>query len=212
MHAKFFKFPFRIHLPWLVAVCFLSSGLVANGAMIISTATRNGHTYHLVGNNQNTRIGWLDAEAYAKTLGGNLVTINDSAENDFVLQTFGATAIGLRPSGDTGLVSLWIGFNDYDTEETWKWVSGETPTYTNWFTGEPAGGSPDEDFAAIIASSEFGKLGKWHDVVGDFRFNDFTFGVVEVANAVPEPTSVVLCGLGAAGMGLFARRKKKRSV
>ena len=56
-----------------------------------------GHTYYLL--TQNT---WTASEAEAVTLGGHLVTINDSAENDWVLNTFNRHASNKAP-GESGI-------------------------------------------------------------------------------------------------------------
>jgi Ca2+-binding RTX toxin-like protein len=71
----------------------------------------------------STASSWINAQVQAETLGGNLVTINDAAENQFLLNTFGGTQI------------LWLGLTDQDKEGTFKWISGETVTYSNWTVG-----------------------------------------------------------------------------
>ena len=81
-----------------------------------------GHTYVLA----PSQMTWPDAESYAQSLGGHLVTINDAAENEWIRQTFTA-AWG----------STWIGLNDVTTEGTFVWTSGEAVSYTNWASGQP---------------------------------------------------------------------------
>jgi len=158
----------------------------------------NGHRYYLL--EQDT---WTNSEAFAQTLGGHLVTINDAAENAFVLKTFGPTALGLNTT-PPGLVSLWIGLNDADIEGQLVWASDMPVTYTNWVPGQPQNSRPDEDFTGMLVTDTdgFGDAGQWHDIVADFRFNDVTFGVVEV---IPEPASLALLGLG--GLALLRRNK-----
>ena len=51
------------------------------GEMIIQTASYNGGTYYLIGDDAGARTTWTDAEAFARTLGGHLVTVNDVDEN-----------------------------------------------------------------------------------------------------------------------------------
>src|SRR6266550_3537036 len=67
----------------------------------------NQHTYYLL-----SAATWTDSQAFAQSLGGNLATINDAAENTWVFQTFGQSR------------DLWIGFNDQQIEGTFTWVSG----------------------------------------------------------------------------------------
>ncbi len=90
-------------------------------------------------------MSWADAEAYAVSLGGHLVTINDAAENDWLIATFGA--------------EYYIGMNDRAVEGTWVWASGEPVTFTGWFAGEP-NDYLGEDAAVIENRPPIG----WNDV------------------------------------------------
>ncbi len=117
----------------------------------------NNHTYYLL-----TKSTWTDSEAFAQSIGGNLVTINDAAENAFVLQNFGDGR------------DLWIGFNDAATEGTFTWVSGETPAYTNWRPGQPdnftSGPVKGEDYGMMygnLGGTLAGLAGLWNDAAND---------------------------------------------
>ncbi len=68
---------------------------------------------------------WEQAQAQAVSLGGNLVTINSQAEQDFLVSKFG------------GSEQFWTGLTDKVTEGQFQWINGETSTYTNWNTGQP---------------------------------------------------------------------------
>ena len=83
----------------------------------------NGHSYYLLTSNT-----WTAAQAEAVSLGGNLVTINDAAENDWVFDTFSA-----------GQRNLWIGLYDPELNGTFSWVDGTVFSYSNWDTGPTAG-------------------------------------------------------------------------
>ena len=161
---------------------FLTANARADGETIIQTASHNGGTYYLIGDNAGARTTWTDAEAFARTLGGYLVTVNDVDENTFLLQTFSAMALAHSPASG-GMVSLWLGLNDSVQEGSFIWVSGQPVTYTNWDHGEPGGHYTDEDFAGMVVGRGSGVPGKWHDIVSDFRLNDETFGVVEIRPA-----------------------------
>ncbi len=160
------------------------SGTVAQ-ASIITTATYNNHTYHLI-----TAQSWPSAQAEALSLGGNLVTINDAAENAFVANTF-------TPTYGT----VWIGFNDVATEGSFEWVSGQPVTFTNWAPFEP-NNLGNEDFTHLNGpAGPFGGLGTWNDLDGNVQFN----AVVEV---VPEPASMALFGVGVVALAVVRRRRR----
>jgi hypothetical protein len=201
----------------LKAFLFVATGLTVSArgeaAYILHTATYGGHTYHLVAANQNLeRIHWAPAQAFAVSLGGNLVTVNDAAENTFLLNTFGPIAIAAANAAhpNAWITSMWIGLNDVATEGNWVWVSGEPVTYTNWKAGEPTTDDA-QDYAAILVDFRFGSPGEWHDVFVDFRANDVTYGLIEIAsiNVVPEPGSIALFAFGIAAMcGVRAVRRR----
>jgi len=128
-----------------------------------------GHYYQQIG-----WLSWADAEAYAVSVGGHLVTVNDKAEQDWLSATF-------------TMPNIYIGFNDRAVEGTWVWSSGEPVTYTNWTPGEPNNcttcGPPDghgplpqgEDVAVMNWTDPWGVVG-WNDL-GD---NGTGSAVVEV--------------------------------
>ena len=54
--------------------------------------------------------------------------------------------------------SEWVGGSDIEVEGTWKWVTGEEWTYSNWNSGEP-NNSGNEDGLEFYAHT-----GKWNDI------------------------------------------------
>jgi lectin-like protein len=82
------------------------------------TNAANGHTYYLL-----SADTWTASEAEARGLGGHLVTINDAAENQWVLNSF-------SPLTGVPYASLWIGLNDAANEGQFVWASGEPVTFT----------------------------------------------------------------------------------
>ena len=75
---------------------------------------------------------WSDAQANAIKLGGNLVTINDKEENDFIFKNFEQISTGWKEG-----LGVMIGITDREEEGNWKWISGEKVTYSNWGTNQP---------------------------------------------------------------------------
>lgn len=156
------------------------------GTPIINPA--NGHSYYLLSDQM-----WVDAEAEAQSLGGHLVTINDAAENSWLVNTFAIF----------GTSVVWTGYNDMAVEGTFVWASQETPSFINFGAGEPnsGGGSGfDEDFVLLLTQNKGSLLaGDWNDGRAS------SFGIAEVA-AVPEPGTFAILLVGT--VGFFVRRRK----
>ena len=98
----------------------------------------NGHSYY----RSTGSAFWSAAKAACENMGGHLVTVTTSAENSFIFN--------LWPSG-------WIGLTDEVTEGQWRWVTGETFSYTSWNGGEP-NNSNNEDYVQFVGG------GKWNDL------------------------------------------------
>lgn len=99
-----------------------------------------GHEYVVV----TTARTWADAAQSCASMGMGLVTLESSAENDWLLPR--------QPAGD-----VWLGLNDRATEGLWRWMDGSS-SYTRWATGEP-NNSGNEDCAASYSAS-----GRWDDL------------------------------------------------
>ena len=67
---------------------------------------------------------WQDSQAYAQAYGGNLVTIEDAAQEDWLRNEYG-----------DGL--FWIGLNDFGIEDDWQWADGSSSIYMNWAADQP---------------------------------------------------------------------------
>lgn len=89
----------------VVAVsCLLFTCDIAVGQWVQWTTGEggNGHWYRLT----SEALSWHEAEAEAVAAGGHLVTINDAAENQWLVATFGGS----------GLTEAWTGFTDSQVE------------------------------------------------------------------------------------------------
>ena len=131
------------------------------------------HSYFLLTSNP-----WTEAEAAAVRLGGHLVTVNDAAENDWLLSAF--SNFGGQPR------ALWTGLTDAAREGVFTWSSGEPLAYSNWETGQPDDGGgiyPHENYVMIWPSAGPRSPGSWNDYIDTNTFTQFSFqlfGVAEV--------------------------------
>jgi len=123
----------------------------------------NGNTYYLLESST-----WTEAQTVAEQLGGNLTTINDGAENEWVYTTFSDVAY------DRG--GLWIGLYDKLGDNQFVWVSGQPVTYTNWSDAYPDFTSEDYTVMWKVAGWE----GAWNNTLDDNWGDHITYGVVEV--------------------------------
>lgn len=148
----------------LLAGALIAASRQSEAAVLYGPVTNaiNGHLYYLL-SPQN----WLAAQSESQTLGGNLATINDEDEENWIYSTFASYQSIPRP--------LWIGLNDGATQGQFVWVNGEPVTYTNWGAGEPNDTIGFENFVGIWASNGT-QPGKWNDLPGTEQY----YGVVEV--------------------------------
>jgi hypothetical protein len=98
----------------------------------------NGHSYY----RSTGSAVWTTARQNCLNMGGHLVTVTTAAENSFIFNIW--------PSG-------WIGLTDEVTEGVWRWVTGETYSYSSWNGGEP-NNSGNEDYIQFVGG------GKWNDL------------------------------------------------
>ena len=91
---------------------------------------------------------WEDAQAKAVAEGAHLVSINDAAEQRWIVNIFGTAP-------------YWIGLTDVAKEGEWGWTSGEPTTYTHWAAHKLIDADRgDEDYVFMGLSPD----GRWHKV------------------------------------------------
>jgi len=98
----------------------------------------NGHSYY----RSTGSMTWTAAKQACINMGGHLVTSTSLAENNFLFS--------LWPSG-------WIGLTDELVEGQWKWVTGETYSWSYWNSGEP-NNAGNEDYIQFVGG------GRWNDL------------------------------------------------
>ncbi|KHN72818.1 Brevican core protein [Toxocara canis] len=92
-------------------------------------------------------LQWVQAENFCRTFGGNLVSIMDQAENDFVDK--------LRKKSN-----IWIGLNKLnDSLGIYKWSDGNEVGYLNWDSTQP-----NEPFVhCVYMKYDERHQGTWYD-------------------------------------------------
>ncbi|MEO1620018.1 MAG: LamG-like jellyroll fold domain-containing protein, partial [Cyanobacteria bacterium J06632_3] len=146
--------------------------LYGDDANVLTDGIRHNGSLYLL----TQEASWHDAQAQAKLWGGNLITLNNSEEEDWVRQTFGETE------------GFWIGITDTTVEGQFVWVSGEEVEYTNWAPGEP-NNDGDQDYGYM----NFGGSKQWDDArssSGERR------GVIEIKLPEESGNDVMVGGIG----------------
>jgi hypothetical protein len=166
----------------------------------------NGHFYEAMSAPRG--ITWSNAQIAAEASGGYLATINSAVENAFVFSLIDAPLFWNTYSGP------WLGglqpAGSPEPNGNWQWVTGEPFGYTNWSPGQPnnAGEINDEDSLHFWSISS-GRSPQWNDIAGgsvSYR------PVGYVTEFVPEPSTLVLLGIGTYSLIGFRRRKRKQAT
>ena len=126
--------------------------VVPDGIVPVSVDVYNGHIYAYF----SDCYTWKEAKNLCETMGGHLATITSKEENDFINKL-------------TSNNYAFIGCTDEEKEGTWKWITGEKFSYTNWSSGQPDNYNQLEHFGEIKLN------GTWNDFPDT---SDYTRGFV----------------------------------
>ncbi|HEX2838597.1 MAG TPA: C-type lectin domain-containing protein, partial [Phycisphaerales bacterium] len=123
---------------------------------------------------------WSAIRDAGRAMGGDLATIENATENEWVRANLAA------PVGN----KLWIGLNDAATEGTFAWSDGSTSSYRNWAPGEPSNNATN-DYTQLLNDG-----GLWAHRTASYT----TMGVIEVKGAVrvPQEAATVVAGVALA--------------
>lgn len=153
--------------------------------------TNNNHWYERI----SYTADWFGANANAQTLShngmaGHLVTLTSAAETTWVI-------------GNLTAIDGWLGgFQPVGSPEPaggWQWVTGEAWDWTNWGIGEP-NNLGNEGF--LIFRNSAGQWNDWSNHVISGYIIEYE------ADPIPEPTTIILMGIGMIGLaGITIRRK-----
>lgn len=118
------------------------------------------HEYYVL----SPTSSWQAAENAAVALGGHLATINDAAEDAWVVSNI-LTTFGL----------VWIGLTDQAQEGTFVWISGEPATYRRWRNSGEPNGSTSENHVYLDGGG-----------MVDYDCCDSLYGLAEVPKTCPD--------------------------
>ena len=115
----------------------------------VNELTANNKKYILYDNVQN--LSWHEAKIYCEQQGGHLATLSTQSEYN---------AIKNMMQG-TDFTQTFLGATDEENEGVWKWITGESWSYTNWNTNEPNNCDGNENYLALNNS---GLDFTWNDI------------------------------------------------
>jgi len=142
---------------------------------------------------------WDECQAEAAALGGNLVTINNAVEDEWLVTTFQSEI----QSQDFVWIGLYQEPGSPEPDEGWVWISGDPATYRGWAGFEPNNQPPGEDFA-VLEQWIPTEWNDWGPGKGDFHPIQ---GIIEL---VPEPSTLLLLCMGVVGLLAYAWRRRRR--
>ncbi|KAK3610569.1 hypothetical protein CHS0354_009006 [Potamilus streckersoni] len=100
---------------------------------------RNGKSCYFFSISKET---WIRAKRACENMGGHLATLATVAEDAFVSSYLKSIQSHLSDGK-----YVWLGGHDLFSEGQWKWVTGETFSYTNWRKGGENGQVQNPDNA-----------------------------------------------------------------
>lgn len=150
------------------------------------TNLANGHIYYVL-----QASSWVEAQQAAVRLGGNLATIRNADEQDWIWRTCRVF--------DTSHY-FWIGLldpfpfinstNALERRTEFRWVSGEPVTYSNWLAVEPNNSLDRGEFYGNLYPVGSSNAGYWNDM-----YEGSTTRGPGIAEVIPTRTAVATANL-----------------
>jgi hypothetical protein len=163
----------------------------AEAAAILNPA--NGHYYeHAI---TASGVTWDQANAAASAviflgIPGHLATVTSAEEQAFISMHFDFATV----SGNGTFIGGFQLAGSVEPTGGWQWVTGESgpvaPNYTNWGLNEPNNLGGNEDVIEYPQNSTY----LWNDIPRDFFRQSYL--VEYTPQVIPEPTSLLLLGIG----------------
>ena len=172
-----------------IAISAVLAAAVAPAAQAyteVTSFTYDGHSYKAFTN--STQITWTEARNFALSTGGDLVSLNTSAENNFVFSQIGTSASVNGPAlwyqlgGDYfgPYIGLFQQPGSPEPGQGWQWVDGNSLSYTSWYSGQPDNATNDD------VVFYFNNLNQWGDTL-----NCSTLSYPCSSNNNPSPNNIL---------------------
>ena len=116
-----------------------------------------GQNYYLVVNGYE----WTTARTNAQNLGGDLVVINDSTENTFLVDNFRSVVVITDFNGGSDRGGAWIGLHQVRTNSDRAWVDGTTISYTNYGTSQDKTSVPWDGGYLLLMKADGNNQDTW---------------------------------------------------
>lgn len=113
----------------------------------VKTVVSKGHIYELY----DKPTSWETAKLVCENKGGHLATITSSEEQKVIESLI---RYGKRTFYNVGATNL-------ENINEWKWVTGESMSYTNWAIGEPNNVANIERYLSVFNNENY--LAQWND-------------------------------------------------
>lgn len=161
-------------------LCYGNLGAIPiNGGYEPVAVIYDGNKKYLLFENEYTPT-WIECKQYCERIGGYLATITSEAEQKTIEE--------LMSKGSKD--NYFIGGCE-NSEDVWKWVTGEEWNFTNWAENQPDNKSEGEKFLRIFAEN-----GQWDDI---YILDSGGVGFIceiELSDPAPEATYTAALTVG----------------
>lgn len=169
-----------------------------------SSTGGNDHWYDIV--SSEAGINFSDAATQAVGIGGYLATPNAVGEAAFIYDQL------VAPTANGAVNGYWLGAQTLGPGQPWEWITGGTVSswmgatvYIDWAEGSGAYGMEQ------IANNWWAGSGAaLQDYPQTWKVEGFVVEYSSDPTNIPEPTSLILLGVGIAGLATVKRRVSRQ--